>query len=87
MMLPISIEFARARGHGPEMPTELSEDYLAALKHIPALVMSLPDSHGDDWPCRLKIAAFAVGLGQPILGAAIMELDTAKIKKFFSGIN
>jgi hypothetical protein len=81
-LLPACIEIARASGRGPEISPELRDDYFAALKRIPALAAAAAEAEWDEGFCRIVSAAVAVAKGQPTLGAAILELDSATIKEF-----
>ena len=81
-LLPACIEIARASGRGPEISPELRDDYFVALQRIPALAAAAAEAQWDEGFCRTVAAAVAVAKGQPTLGAAILELDSATIKEF-----
>jgi hypothetical protein len=80
-LLPACIEIARASGRGPAISPELRDDYFAALQRIPALAAAAAEAHWDESFCRTVAAAVTVAKGQPTLGAAILELDSATIKE------
>jgi hypothetical protein len=74
-----SIEIARAKSRGPEIPTDLEADYLASLKEIPTLVASSADDW-DQWFCGSALAAIAASKGFIPLAEVMFELDDEKIE-------
>ena len=81
-LLPISIEIARARSHGPEIAPELRADYFAALARIPSLIAAVAEREWDERYCRIAAAALAVAKGQTLLGKAILELTPDSAAEF-----
>jgi hypothetical protein len=82
LLLPAAIEIARATGRGPEIASDLRDDYLAALRRIPALAASASEAPWDELYCRAVASAIAVAKGQPRLGEAILELEPDAVKEF-----
>jgi hypothetical protein len=75
MLLPTSIEVARATGRGPDVPPELAEAYAAGL----ALLMDCVSAHRNDpWDKSMALsaaAAQAAAKGHIQLAGALMNLD------------
>ena len=80
-LLPACIEIARTKGHGPEIPADLRDDYFAPLQRIPALAAAESEWDGGYY-CPAVAAALAVARGQPALGEAILELEPDAVGEF-----
>ena len=63
LLLPTSIEIARRRGRGPELPADLSEAYLAAIGGLPRVSRLHGETSGDEAMERAAAAARAVAEG------------------------
>ena len=85
-LLPASIEIARCKGRGPEIPKELSEAYFDAFRRLLSLVASGTQGNDDETQCRVLIATLAVAKGQPLLGEAILELEPDRAKRFMEAL-
>lgn len=80
-LLPASIEVARKRKRGPELPQELEWDYFAALR---SLIECAARHAASDWDISMLLsvlAAIAAAKGQPNLSDLLTELSSSVIER------
>lgn len=82
-LLPASIEIARCRDGEPfNVPKDLSDDYFAAWRSVPAVVAGCLQREWDDTFCRSAIAALSIGKGHVTLAEALLELGPDEVQDF-----
>jgi hypothetical protein len=78
---PAWVEICRQKTSA-QIPPELSDDYFAALRRIPALVGSAANREWDDALLQCALAAFAAAQGRGPTAEAILELSPDVAAKF-----
>jgi hypothetical protein len=86
LLLVTSIEIARSKGKGPELPSELADGYRSALKHIPGIVAAIAVQDWDDLWARVAASAVAAAKGQGSLAEAILALEPSIVPKFMEWV-
>ena len=82
LLLPVSIEIARSKGRGPEIPSELKKEYHSAISTMPSIVGQLDNSEADELWSLSCTSAVAVAGGQIELAEAILELEGDVVQEF-----
>lgn len=75
LVLPSSIEIARVRGDGPEIPGFLTASYASAMASLLVLADTHDDAGGDESMKRAVMAARAVGRGDIDTAESILDED------------
>ena len=75
IQLIAQVESCRALGRGPKVPEDTAPGYFHVIRELPQLIseVSLEGAHEEIVVANLA-SALAVGLGQPQLGEAILEM-------------
>ena len=73
------VEIARAKGRGPQVPADLLEPYLDALRKVPAVVGASSAQQWDHWYCGAALASVAAAMGHPQCAEAVLELDPENV--------
>ena len=82
LLLPTSIEIARANERGPDIPPELEADYRSAIQSLPRIVADIDPSSMDETMALVSAAAIAVAAGKVVLAEAILELEGEAAQQF-----
>ena len=80
-LLPASIEVARKRKRGPDIPQGLEPDYFAAL---PKLIACAARHAASDWDISMLLsvlAAIAAAKGQPNLSDLLTEFSSTVVER------
>lgn len=80
-LLPASIEVARHKGRGPEVPPSLAKPYEGAIASLSECVWAHRDEHRDQDMVLSVAAADAVARGHHKIAEALMNLDDDWIEK------
>jgi hypothetical protein len=75
LQLIACIEIARAKKRGPDLQTDLHDDYRAALKKLPDLVAAAAQVPWDDEYCTIALSAVAAAKGHTSLAEVLQDLD------------
>lgn len=81
--LPLTIEHQRNSGTNPELPKELTEEYLNAIKNLGDYALSQINSELDNSTYLTALSAIVTASGRIQLGKAILELEDKDILKEF----
>lgn len=86
LLLVVCIEIARLNGRGPEIPSELSDAYAAAITALPSTVATMLSSQDCEELTSIASAAVAVSQGRAQLAEAIIELEGDVLDEFLEWI-
>ena len=81
---PAAIEVARRKGHGPEIPSDLADDYTAAIASLSDIGCLHSKSAWDRSTVLSAAAAQAVAKGHVDIAEAILNLDDDWISKIIA---
>ena len=84
-LLPACIEIARATSRGPEMPVELSNAYIEAMRLLHDCAFKHAVHDWDDSMCRSVAAALAVAKAQIKVAEAIVNLNDDIMTRIIAG--
>ena len=87
ILLPASIEVARAEGRGPSVPVDLTDAYSMAIGQLPELVAGMRTAAADENLAVSAAAGVAVACGHATLAKAILELTPDVIPDFFDWLS
>ncbi len=82
ILLPVSIELARLKGRGPEVPPGLEFAYFEAIASMPAIISNMNKGQLDQTMALICASAIAVLGGHPVLAEAILELEGESAAEF-----
>jgi hypothetical protein len=82
LQLLVSIDIARAKGSGPEIPAELRDEYFNALDQSASASISCLGPNPSEEFLRTALAATAVAKGYPLLADALFELEPEALADF-----
>ena len=82
LLLVASIEIARSKGNGPQIATELADEYQVALARVPFAVAAASTREWDELFARVAASAIAAVKGRVDLAEAILELEPELVPRF-----
>jgi len=83
--LPASIEVGRSRRHEADLPPQLKNSYLGALRRLHECAFKHAEEDWDSTMAQAVAAALAAAKGQVQLAEAIGELDRDTIAQIIAG--
>lgn len=84
LALVATIELERGQHSNPEVAKELSVDYFAAIKSLPAVLGTHRDQEWSELVVQSGVACIALARGQRWLARAYFELDHDTAGRWFS---
>ena len=82
--LPVAVEVARKKGHGPEIPAEIADDYHRAIARLGETVSIHQNDPWDQSMLLSAAAAQAIAKGHVDVAEALLNLDEYWIAKINS---
>jgi hypothetical protein len=84
LALIATIELARDQHRNPKVAKELSADYYASIKSLPAVLGTHPDQEWSELVVQPAVACIAMACGQRWFARAYLELDRETAGRWFS---